>query len=264
MAHTRREITALMSMRPAEANRLRDDGTAERVSAASLLVGDRVLVRPGERLPADGVVLEGRSAVNQAAITGESIPVDKAPDQAVYAGTINGNGPLVVQVDRAPEETVLARIIRIMVQGARDEKPKTALFIERFERTYSRAIVAAAFLMTFLPPLLLDWTLNESVYRALILVVAAAPCRAHHGGDAYADQRCGERGQAGRAAQGRPPPRTAGRRPLHRLRQDRHPDPRRAGVTDVVALNGHAADELLALAAGRGGALGASAGRRRF
>lgn len=128
-ARTQRDLAALMAMNPEEALLIRD-GQEQRVPAASLQVGDTVLVRPGERIPADGRVIEGASAVNQASITGESIPVDKGPGHEVFAGTINGQGALLVEVTRPAGETILARIVQL-VQEAQERRPAAQLFIER-------------------------------------------------------------------------------------------------------------------------------------
>ncbi len=175
MARTQREISALLTLRPTVATRIRPDGEMERVPAASLQVGDEIMVRPGERMAADGEVLQGESAVDQAAITGESVPVDKGPGAPVFAGTINGHGALLVRVRRAPDDTVISRIIR-MVAEAREEKPPLQRTIEKFERIYSRLILAAATLMALVPPLLLGWEWSQAWYAAMVLLVAAAPC----------------------------------------------------------------------------------------
>ncbi len=123
----------------------------------------------------DGVVVEGHSAVDEASITGESIPKEKSPGARVFAGTINGPGVLKVQAASSAEETLLARLIQL-VQEAQQEKPRTQLFIERFERRYARFVVAASLLVGTLPPLVLGWSWSETVYRAMIFLVVASPC----------------------------------------------------------------------------------------
>jgi len=173
-ARTKKDITSLMSLTPDEASVLRE-GREERLPAASVEIGDRVRVRPGERIAADGVVVEGASAVNQASITGESIPIDKNAGDEVFAGTINGQGGVVLRVTRCGGDTVLARIISL-VRDAEERRPPAQLFIERFERGYAKVVVLGALLVTFLPWLAHWWTFRESLYRAMIFLVVASPC----------------------------------------------------------------------------------------
>jgi Cd2+/Zn2+-exporting ATPase len=173
-ARTKRDIEVLMSLHPEEAVVLR--GSAElTVAAASLVVGDIVLVRPGERIAADGRVAEGTSSVNQASITGESLPVEKQAGDDVFAGTINGDGALRVVVSKPAGETVLARIIAL-VQEAEERRPPAQLFIERFERGYAKVVVLGALLLMVVPPLLLGWTFQAALYRSMIFLVVASPC----------------------------------------------------------------------------------------
>jgi Cd2+/Zn2+-exporting ATPase len=174
-ARTTRDIAALMALAPDEAVRLRDDGVEEILPASALGVGDRIVVRPGARVPADGLVAEGSSAVNQAPITGESAPVDKTRGAQVFAGSINGHGALYVTVTRAPGETLLARIIEL-VKEAQANRPAAQLFIERFERGYAKVVVAGAILLGVVPVVMGRWTAHESVYRAMIFLVVASPC----------------------------------------------------------------------------------------
>jgi Cd2+/Zn2+-exporting ATPase len=173
-ARTTRDITALMALAPDEAIRLRD-GSEETVAASALILGDRIVVRPGARIPADGSVVEGASAVNQAPITGESAPVDKTAGADVFAGSINGHGALYVAVTRAPGETLLARIIEL-VKEAQANRPKSQLFIERFERGYAKVVVLGSILLGTLPSVFGWWTGREAVYRAMIFLVVASPC----------------------------------------------------------------------------------------
>ena len=173
-ARTKRDIEALMAQRPEEALVVRG-GEEVTVPASSLAAGDVVIVKPGERIPADGRVVEGTSAVDQATITGESMPVDKQPGDEVFAGTINGHGALRVVASRAAAETVLARIVDL-VKEAEERRPPAQLFIERFERRYAKIVVAGALALTIAPPLLLGWTLRAALYRAMIFLVVASPC----------------------------------------------------------------------------------------
>jgi len=173
-ARTTRDITALMALAPDEAIRLRG-GEEETVPASTLNSGDRIVVRPGARIPADGTVAEGASAVNQAPITGESAPVDKTEGADVFAGSINGHGALYVTVTKAPEETLLARIIGL-VKEAQANRPAGQLFIERFERGYAKVVVLGALLIGTLPAAFGWWSGREAIYRAMIFLVVASPC----------------------------------------------------------------------------------------
>ncbi len=173
-ARTKKDIAALMALTPDQASVIRG-GREERVAASSVVLGDRVRVRPGERIPVDGIAVEGASAVNQASITGESMPVDKKVGDEVFAGTINGQGGLVVEVTRCGTDTVLARIIAL-VRDAEERRPPAQLFIERFERGYAKVVVLGAIAVTLVPWLAHWWTFRECVYRAMIFLVVASPC----------------------------------------------------------------------------------------
>ncbi|XOK59125.1 heavy metal translocating P-type ATPase [Paenibacillus elgii] len=174
MEKSSRDISSLMDLKP-ETAIVWEEGAEKRVPVEQLQIGDLVLVKPGERLPADGIVQEGSSAVNQASITGESIPVDKAAGDEVFAGTLNGQGALFVQVTKSSESTLFSKIIRL-VQEAQSEMPKSQRFIERFERIYARAIILVTLLLIALPPFLFGWSWNDTLYRAMVFLVVASPC----------------------------------------------------------------------------------------
>jgi Zn2+/Cd2+-exporting ATPase len=174
MRHTERSIQGLMSLTSDTARKL-VDGQERMVSIAELQIGDRVLIKPGELVPTDGIITEGFSEINQAPITGESMPVEKTVGDEVFAGTINGNGALKIQIDRSPESSLIQRVIRL-VEQAQTEIPPSQQFIERFERGYAKAIVLLGILLGTLPPFLLGWTWENTVYRALIFLVVASPC----------------------------------------------------------------------------------------
>ena len=174
MSRTERSIQGLMSLTSDTARKL-IDGQEQMVSVAQLQIGDRVLVKPGELVPTDGIVTEGFSELNQAPITGESMPVEKTVGDEVFAGTINGNGALKIQIDRSPESSLIQRVIRL-VEQAQTEIPPSQQFIEQFERGYAKAIVLIGILLGTLPPFLLRWTWEDTVYRALIFLVVASPC----------------------------------------------------------------------------------------
>ena len=170
----RNAIRALSALAPATAC-VRHDGGEVAVAVEQVAVGDVVVVRPGERIPVDGVVVSGRSAVDQSPITGESVPVDKAPGSDVFAGTINGEGAIDVRTSRALGDRTLDRVIRL-VEEAQAEKAPTQRFTERFERVFVPIVLGATALIIVLPPLvgLLDWT--AAFYRATTLLVGASPC----------------------------------------------------------------------------------------
>ncbi|HEX9796472.1 MAG TPA: heavy metal translocating P-type ATPase [Anaerolineales bacterium] len=174
MDRTRRAIRSLMDLRPEEALVLRD-GKEVLVAASDLAVGDQVIVRPGERIAADGHVREGLSAVDQSPITGESIPVEKVSGDKVFAGTINGAGRLEIGVSKPAAETTLARIIQL-VEEARSERAPTQRRLDAFEQRYAVVILAGAALMALLPPLWLGWAWDQAFYRAMTLLVVASPC----------------------------------------------------------------------------------------
>ncbi|WP_181244075.1 heavy metal translocating P-type ATPase [Chamaesiphon polymorphus] len=174
MSRTERSIQGLMSLTSDTARKL-VDGQEQMVAVAQLQIGDRVLVKPGELVPTDGIVTEGFSAIDQAPITGESMPVEKTVGDEVFAGTINGTGALKLQIHQPPESSLIQRVIRL-VEQAQTETPPSQQFIERFERGYAKAIVLMGILLGTLPPFLLGWTWENTVYRALIFLVVASPC----------------------------------------------------------------------------------------
>ncbi|GAA4786828.1 heavy metal translocating P-type ATPase [Streptomyces sanyensis] len=173
-ARTADSVRGLLDLAPETATRIADDGTEESVPADSLAVGDVVLVRPGERIGADGRVLDGASDVDQATITGEPLPAAKQPGDEVFAGTLNGSGALRVKVGRDPSESVIARIVA-MVEEAAETKAPTQLFIEKVEQRYSLGMVAAT-LLIFTIPLLMGSDLQSTLLRAMTFMIVASPC----------------------------------------------------------------------------------------
>jgi len=251
MERARSAIRPLMQLTPNEALRLvRENGEPrqERVPVTELAVGDHILVRPGERVPMDGEVISGESAVNQSAITGESLPVDVSAGSQVYAGSINGSGALEVRVTRLAQDTTIARIIRLVAE-AQEQRAPSQRFVDAFARRYTPAVIALAAAIAVIPPLFFGAPFLTWFYRALVLLVIACPCAlvistpvsivsalaaaARHGvlikGGAYLEAAGNLKAIAfdktGTLTQGRPT------------------------VTDVIPFNGLSADELLALAA---------------
>lgn len=174
MQRTERSIQGLMSL-TADTARVMRNGQERTIPVSELKIGDQVLVKPGELVPTDGLVLEGFSTLNQASITGESIPVEKTIGDEVFAGTINGHGALRLKIHQPPESSLIQRVIRL-VQQAQTEAPPSQQFIEQFERGYAKVIVIAGILLGTLPPFLLGWNWEETIYRALIFLVVASPC----------------------------------------------------------------------------------------
>ncbi|MGW0840669.1 heavy metal translocating P-type ATPase [Streptomyces sp. NPDC002787] len=174
-ARTADSVRGLLDLAPTTATRLSADGaTEETVPTDQLAVGDVVLVRPGERIGADGQVLEGESEADQATITGEPLPVAKAPGDEVFAGTLNGTGALRVRVERDPADSVIARIVSLVEEASRTKAP-TQLFIEKVEQRYSVGVVVAT-LAVFGIPLAFGEDLTEALLRAMTFMIVASPC----------------------------------------------------------------------------------------
>nr|WP_055508726.1 heavy metal translocating P-type ATPase [Nonomuraea pusilla] len=167
-------VRSLLDLAPERATRLDPAGQEEVVETTELAVGDVIVVRPGERVGADGQVIAGSGDVDQSTITGESLPVDKQVGDEVFAGTVNGAGVLRVRVDRPAGETVIARIVA-MVEQASATKARTQLFIEKVERRYSVVMVAATVAL-FAIPLALGQNLQDSLLRAMTFMIVASPC----------------------------------------------------------------------------------------
>ena len=175
VGRARRAVEALLAIAPPTARLLNTDGIAVEVPAEQVLVGARILVKPGDRVPLDGSVVRGISQVNQAPITGESLPVDKAEGSEVFAGTINGDGALEVEVTRVVGETTLAQIIR-MVSEAQSRRAPSEQWVDRFAQIYTPVILAAAIAIALIPPVIGFGDASEWFYRALVLLVIGCPC----------------------------------------------------------------------------------------
>ncbi|WUC32686.1 heavy metal translocating P-type ATPase (plasmid) [Streptomyces clavifer] len=173
-ARTQDAVRGLLDLAPTTASRLADDGIEESVPTEDLVVGDTILVRPGERVGADGRVLDGASEVDQATITGEPLPVAKETGDEVFAGTLNGTGALRIKVERDASDSVIARIVA-MVEEASETKAPTQLFIEKVEQRYSLGMVFAT-LAVFLIPLAFGADLTGSLLRAMTFMIVASPC----------------------------------------------------------------------------------------
>lgn len=171
---TENSVRSLLEVTPPTATCIRAEGTEERVDTADLDVGDVLVIRPGERIGGDGVVVDGVSDVDQASITGESSPVAKAPGDEVFAGTLNGSGSLRVRVSRPAADSVIARIAALVAEASAS-KADLQLFIERVERRYSVGMVAATVAL-FVVPMLLGSDLQAALLRAMTFMIVASPC----------------------------------------------------------------------------------------
>jgi len=180
MERARHAIRSLMTIAPSVAT-VRRDGADLQIPVGEVRIGDVVVVRPGDRLPVDGVVLSGDSAINQAPVTGESWPAEKSPGDLVFAGTINGNGALEIEARRPASDSTLARIIHL-VEHAQSRRAPVQTFVDRFARRYTPAVVILAVAVAIVPPLaiggLSGFTSLFGIwgYRALALLVVACPC----------------------------------------------------------------------------------------
>lgn len=174
MNKSQRELAGLMALQPEEA-RLFEAGEERKVPVGQLRIGQTVIIKPGDRVPVDGTIIEGSTAIDQAAITGESVPVEKQRGDEVLAGTVNGDGGILVRVDKLSEETLFQKMVQL-VQQAQLEKPPRQHFIERFERRYVMIVLVAVAVVMCVTPLLLNWTWSEAIYRGMVLLVVASPC----------------------------------------------------------------------------------------
>jgi Cd2+/Zn2+-exporting ATPase len=171
----RHAIRGLMELAPETATVLQHDGSWTDLPAAAVAAGARVRVKPGERIALDGVVSDGRSSVNQAPITGESLPVEKEQGDQVFAGTINQSGSLEYRVTATATHSTLARIIHA-VEQAQGARAPTQRFVDRFARVYTPVVFAVALLVAVVPPLAFGTAWLDAIYQALVLLVIACPC----------------------------------------------------------------------------------------
>ncbi|MEX2415187.1 MAG: heavy metal translocating P-type ATPase [Paenibacillaceae bacterium] len=174
MEKARQSIRSLMNVAPKEATIRRGEKELQ-VSVDDIQIGDIMLVKPGQKIAMDGMVLKGRSVVNQAAITGESVPVEKAPGQEVFAGTLNGEGLMEVEVTKRVEDTTIAKIIHL-VEEAQAEKAPSQAFVDRFAQYYTPTIMLLALGISLIPPLFMGGSWGEWIYRGLALLVVGCPC----------------------------------------------------------------------------------------
>lgn len=171
----RNAVKSLLAMKPTDAEVRQAAGTWERLAADSVVVGSTVRIRPGERIPLDGVVLNGQSAVDQSSVTGESLPADKSEGDEVFAGTVNQTGALEIRVTARASDSTLARIIHA-VESAQASRAPTQRFVDRFAAAYTPCVFLLAVAVALLTPWAMGWGWMTSVYKALVLLVIACPC----------------------------------------------------------------------------------------
>ncbi|AZN39955.1 heavy metal translocating P-type ATPase [Paenibacillus albus] len=174
MEKARRSMDSLLKVAPKEAIKY-ENGQELLVPIASLNIGDLVIVKPGEKIPSDGTVEEGKSSVNEAAITGESLPVEKAIGEPVFGGSINNEGILKIRIEKAYKDSSLAKILHL-VEEAQETKTPTELFINKFARYYTPIIMIAAALVILVPPLLFGGDWSKWVYQGLAVLIVGCPC----------------------------------------------------------------------------------------
>jgi Cd2+/Zn2+-exporting ATPase len=174
LERARQAIRALVDLSPREAI-VKRNGSEQRVAVDAIAVGDVVIVRPGDKVPLDGTIVAGHSDVNEAPMTGESLPVDKGPGDEAYAGTINGRGSLELEVTRVGPDTRLSRIIHL-VEAAQSRRAPVQSFVDRFARVYTPAVIVLAVLVAALPPLVAGADAATWLYRSLVLLVISCPC----------------------------------------------------------------------------------------
>ncbi len=172
---SRQSITELMSIAPEYANLVGEDGQVTEVDPEEVSVGDTILVRAGEKIPVDGTVLEGESYIDTAALTGESVPRRTAPGESVISGCVNGEGILKIRVDKAYEDSTVARILDL-VENASNKKSRMENFITRFARYYTPVVTIGAVLLAIIPPILGQLELADSIRRACIFLIVSCPC----------------------------------------------------------------------------------------
>src|SRR5699024_5183 len=170
-----KEITSLLQLHPTTARRITADGETEIVDVSELRLGDHVSILNGDQVPTDGVVLSGESGLDQSAITGESIPVEKRAGDVLYGSTINGTGTLVMEVTKSSSETVIAKIIELVSQS-QNNISKTAALIKKIEPIYVTIILILAPIFFLSGIFLLQWSNYDSFYRTMVFLIATSPC----------------------------------------------------------------------------------------
>jgi Cd2+/Zn2+-exporting ATPase len=242
----RNAVNALGELMPQTA-RARRGERIEEVPVEALQIGDVVIVRPGDRLPVDGEIVEGQSAIDQAPVTGESVPVEKGPGDEVFAGTINQDAALDVRVTKLAKDNTLSRVMQ-MVQEAQSQQSPTQQFTQRFTRWFVPAVLIFTALVAIVPPLIgwMDW--GDSFYRAMLLLVASSPCALAIGTPAAVLAGIGQAARNGVLIKGGVHLENLGALNVMAFDKTGTLTEGRFQVTDVVPLNDIAGDRLLRVA----------------
>ena len=169
MEKSSKALSSLMSLQPDTARRILEDGTEEMIPVEKLTIKDSIRIKPGERIPADAIIIKGETTVDESAMTGESMPVYKSGKSEILAGTVNIDGTIQARVAKDSSDTTFGKILHL-VQKAQEEKVPSQLFIERFEGTYVKIVLAAVSTMILIPPILFGWSWNETLYKAMVLI----------------------------------------------------------------------------------------------
>ena len=247
MEKTRHSIRGLMDIAPREAL-VRRNGQELRLPVDAVVVGDIVIIKPGEKIAVDGVITAGASAVNQSAITGESLPAEKDVGDEVYAGTLNTMGVLEARVTKPANDTTLAHIIHL-VEEAQAQRAPSQTFVDRFARIYTPAVLLLALGIAVLPPLLLHFAWHTWIYRALALIVVACPCALVISTPVAIVSAIGNAARHGVLIKGGAFLEEMGRLSVMAFDKTGTLTLGRPTVTDIIPLNGMIEAELLALAA---------------
>ena len=172
---SKREITKLLEMNPSTARLIMSDGNTKIVDVNELKVGDRLQVLNGDQVPIDGVILSGNTSIDESSINGESIPKEKSQGDVVFGSTINGTGTFTMEVTKENKDTVFSKILQLVNQN-QNNQTKAASIIQKFEPKYVTVVLIAIPLFILLAPMILDWSWSQSIYRGIVLLVAASPC----------------------------------------------------------------------------------------
>lgn len=170
-----KDLSKLIKLAPEEANLLTEHDTVTSVRVSQLKIGDRILIRNGERVPADGKIMSGITSIDESTITGESMPVNKDVGDEVFNGTMNGSGSIVVEVTKKDEDSLFQKMIRL-VEEAKGNRPPSQQLIEKIEGPYVITVLVVVSLMLVIPPFAFNWSFDQTFYRAMVLLVVASPC----------------------------------------------------------------------------------------
>lgn len=248
IARARRAVAALMKLAPETARVRSPEGAWSEVAAAGVVVGTVFLVKPGERIPLDGAIVSGATAVNEAPITGESLPVEKGAGATVFAGTINGNGSFEARSTKDAQDTTLAKIIR-MVGSAQGERAPSERWVEKFARIYTPVVFVAAILL-LLPPLLFGASWEAWIYRSLTFLVIGCPCALVISTPVSVVAGLASAAKNGVLVKGGVYLELPARLKAVAMDKTGTLTEGRPSVVDVIPLDGHTPEELLATAAG--------------